>query len=61
MGGGEMSETMDSPFLEVHVTCGEAYSVSGGQQDVVMIPFTGTADGPYFSGRIPLSEIYAGG
>ena len=47
-----MSETMDSLFLVVHVTCGEAYSVSGGQQDVVMIPFTGTADGPYFSGRI---------
>ena len=47
-----MSETIDSLFLVVHVTCGEAYGVSGGQQDVVMIPFTGTAEGPYFNGKI---------
>ena len=41
----------NEPFLIISVECGEAYSVCGSTQDVVMIPFTGTCDGPYFSGK----------
>ena len=37
--------------MEIHVDCGEAVSVRGQETAVVMIPFTGTTEGPYFSGR----------
>jgi hypothetical protein len=39
-------------MMEIRVECGEAVSVRGGETTVVMIPFTGSADGPYFRGRI---------
>ncbi len=39
-------------LLKVEVQCGEAFSVSGQDRDIVMIPFSGTAQGPYFNGRI---------
>lgn len=38
-------------LMEIHVDCGEAVSVRGQETAVVMIPFTGTTEGPYFSGR----------
>lgn len=42
----------NEPIFTIHVICKGAYSVMGSQSDVVMIPFTGTADGPYFKGQI---------
>ena len=47
-----MTETKERPLLVIHVECGEAYSVCGSTQDIVMIPFTGTANSPYFVGRV---------
>ncbi len=38
-------------LTEIRVECGEAVSVRGQETTVVMIPFTGTADGPYFRGK----------
>ena len=44
---------MDSEcILEIDVTCLPAYAVKGHTMDVVMIPFTGEAHGPYFTGRV---------
>ena len=40
-----------SLFLEIRVACGEALSVKGRQMSVVMIPFTGVSEGPYFFGK----------
>ena len=48
----KMAETKESPLLVIHVECGEAYSVCGSTQDIVMIPFTGTANSPYFVGTV---------
>lgn len=42
----------DELILTVHVECMEAAAVSGHTKDIVMIPFTGTAEGPYFTGNI---------
>ena len=42
----------DKLLLEIDVTCEPALSVSGRLGDVVMIPFSGTASGPFFSGRV---------
>ena len=49
---------MDNPaamqndlLAEIRVECSEAISVKGQETTVVMIPFTGIADGPYFRGR----------
>ena len=42
----------NEPIIIVNVKCGEAYSVNGALQEIVMIPFTGTAEGPFFSGTI---------
>ena len=47
-----MLQTGKEPVLTIHVKCEEAYSVSGHCLDVVMIPFTGLAKGPYFNGTI---------
>ena len=47
-----MSESKDAPLLEILVDCEEALKVSGSERDIVMIPFTGTASGPEFTGRI---------
>lgn len=38
-------------LMEIRVECGEAVSVRGQKTTVVMIPFTGTTEGPYFQGR----------
>ncbi len=40
----------DDFLMEIRVECGEAVPVKGQETTVVMIPFTGTADGPYFRG-----------
>ena len=39
-------------LLKIHVQCGEAVLVEGHTKDILMIPFSGKADGPYFTGRI---------
>ena len=42
---------MDNKLLmEIHVQCSEPMTVKGQTMDIVMIPFTGTAEGPYFHG-----------
>ena len=38
-------------LLEIRVLCDEPYSVKGEERTIVMIPFSGTVDGPYFKGR----------
>lgn len=47
-----MSFLIENPVLIIHVICEEAYSVAGRKSDIVMIPFTGTAESPYFNGKI---------
>lgn len=42
----------NEPILVIHVKCEEPYSVDGHRQKIVMIPFTGTAESPYFTGSI---------
>ena len=39
-------------LLEIKVACDPALTVQGHTRDIVMIPFTGTASGPYFTGKI---------
>lgn len=39
-------------LLTVHVTLSEPCTVTGGAKGVVMIPFTGYAEGDYFNGEI---------
>lgn len=39
-------------LLEIKVKCEEPLRVVGAQKDIVMIPFTGEASGPYFSGHV---------
>ncbi len=39
-------------LLKIHVQCQEPMVVRGQTRDIVMIPFTGTAEGPYFRGTI---------
>lgn len=44
--------SISEPILEVKVSIdSEPYSVSGSERTIVMIPFTGVATGPYFSGK----------
>ena len=38
-------------LMEIRVKILEPVSVEGGKQNVVMIPFTAEADGPYFTGK----------
>ena len=38
-------------LLEITVACEEPVSVKGQETTVVMIPFTGTTEGPYFRGK----------
>ena len=40
-----------SLLLEIRVACGEALSVKGQTMSIVMIPFTGVSEGPYFFGK----------
>ena len=42
----------DELLMEIRVTCREAVSVDGASRKIVMIPFTGEASGPYFSGSV---------
>ncbi len=42
----------DEPILTIRVALEPPLSVSGGRERVVMIPFTGEAEGPLFRGRI---------
>ena len=39
-------------ILKIMVACDPALTVKGNKRDIVMIPFTGTASGPYFTGKI---------
>lgn len=39
-------------LLTVEVKCGEAVYVEGDRMDICMIPFSGRAEGPYFTGQI---------
>lgn len=47
-GQGKRAEML----LKIQVQCKEAVSVRGRCGDIVVIPFSGSAEGPYFSGRI---------
>ena len=42
----------NEPLLVINVQCGEVHSVCGSTQDIVMIPFTGTAESRLFSGKM---------
>ncbi len=42
---------MEELLMEIRVECGEAVSVRGQETTIVMIPFTGTTEGPYFKGK----------
>ena len=48
----EWRQTMKEPILEITVACEETQKVEGASLNIVMIPFTGTAAGPYFTGSI---------
>ena len=39
-------------LMEIRVTCLEPVSVEGASRKIVMIPFTGEASGPYFTGSV---------
>lgn len=39
-------------LLEINVVCGSPLTVSGKAGEVVMIPFSGDASGPFFTGKI---------
>ena len=39
-------------LMEIRVRCDEPVSVKGTEKQIVMIPFTGVASGPYFNGRV---------
>ena len=39
-------------LLEIRVTLLESQRVNGAARDIVMIPFTGTAGGPWFTGTV---------
>ena len=42
----------NKPVLKINVKCGEAYSVCGTSQSIVMIPFSGKAESVFFTGEI---------
>ena len=42
----------DELILSIRVHILEPVSVEGAQQKIVMIPFTGEAEGPYFTGSV---------
>lgn len=39
------------PILTINVQCYESIGVNGSKTNICMIPFTGTAEGEYFSGK----------
>ena len=47
-----MSMNEKDVLFEISVLCQPALSVRGESEDVVMIPFTGTAEGPAFNGCV---------
>lgn len=47
-----MEENRKELLLEIRVLCEAPLKVSGKRQDIVMIPFSGTAAGPYFNGKV---------
>lgn len=49
--GKERTMEQNELLMEIRVECGEAVSVRGQETTVVMIPFTGTTEGPYFKGK----------
>ena len=42
----------DELLMEIRVICREPVSVEGRTRKIVMIPFTGEASGPYFTGSV---------
>ena len=42
----------DDLIMEIRITCLEPVSVEGSERKIVMIPFTGEASGPFFSGKV---------
>jgi len=42
----------DELLMEIRVAIREPVSVSGANRKIVMIPFTGEASGPYFTGSV---------
>ena len=46
-----MMEQNSELLLEITVACEEPVSVKGQETTVVMIPFTGTVNGPFFKGK----------
>ena len=42
----------DELLMEIKVKCNDPVSVTGSAKQIVMIPFTAEASGPYFSGRV---------
>ena len=42
----------DEMLMEIRVTCQEPVTVEGANRKIVMIPFTGEASGPYFTGSV---------
>ena len=43
---------MDQVLLTIQVLCQEAICVEGQSRNIIMIPFTCTASGPYFNGQV---------
>ena len=41
---------MEELILKIDVTCLPVFAVKGQNRDVVMVPFTAAASGPYFTG-----------
>ena len=48
----EPKDKQTALLLTIHVQCSEPYSVAGHKMNIVMIPFTGTATGGFFTGKI---------
>ena len=47
-------------LLEIRVKCEEALKVTGHTRDIVMIPFSGEAEGPLFRGTIAPRYLLCG-
>jgi len=51
MKTGMDTEIRTGLLMEIRIECGDAVSVRGGENTIVMIPFTGSTDGPFFRGK----------
>ena len=47
-----MAKDSKEPLITINVHCQESISVKGHTRDIVMIPFTGEASGPFFTGKV---------